>query len=94
MVSLPCCHQYLTTLYRLSEGFVGGGPDNTDIIPRLAVRPIMRLVSPPGQFSSDIDSHTDAFHRTHGMVLKHTPPYHQLMDNDDNTPPATTITLP
>ena len=53
---------------------MGGGPDNTDVIPRLAVHPIMRLVSPPGQFSSDIDSHTDAFHRTHGTALKHTPP--------------------
>ena len=45
MVSLPCRHQYLTTLYRPSEGFVGGQPDNTDDIPCLAVDYVARLTT-------------------------------------------------
>ena len=45
MVSLPCQHQYLTTLYRPSEGFVGGCPDNTDNTPCLAVGYAARLTT-------------------------------------------------
>ena len=48
-----------------------------------AVHLIMQLVLPLGQFLSDIDSHTDALHRTHGTALKH-PPYYQPTDDGGN----------
>ena len=95
MVSLPFRHQYLTTLYRLSEGFVGG-PDSTDVIPCLAVRPIMQLVSPPVSFYLTL-IHTNTLHRTHGTALKHPPPTisqrTMTMTHATNPPPQST-TLP
>lgn len=58
-----------------------------------AVHLIMQLVSPLGQFLSDIDSHTDALHRTHGTALKHPPTISQQMmaamtDRHEPPPPA------